>query len=567
MIIKKNTTNTKVFALGGLEEIGKNTYCIEQDNKIIIIDVGIKFSNDLGIDSIIANYNYLLQESKEILGIFITHGHEDHIGGLPFLFKQLKKYPPIYAPKIASILISKKFQEHRLIKTLKNQFKIFTYDQNTKVEFKDQFKLSFFPVNHSIPNAFGIGIETKNGLIITTGDYKLDWTPLGHNLDLKKMIDFGEQKVKLLMADSTNSLKEGSTQTELEIINNIEKVIFHQKNRIIITLFSSNIHRIRKIIFLAIKHKRKILIFGRSLERIIKIIIKLDNLSQENVLIKKVKGKSINFEKIENLIILCTGSQGEKNAILNRVANNINSSRLFRINKKDTIIFSSSPIPGNLYSVECLINKLIRKGAKVYTSTKKFPLHTSGHASKEDQKILFSIFKPEYFMPMHGNLRMMIEHAKTAIKVNVEPRNVFICSNGDQINFSNNYAYIEKRINTDPVYIDGNNISNLTNYIIKDRNILAKNGLVAIFLTIDTKLNKLITGPQIITIGFLYSNDENNFKKTIKKVAHSIINESLKSKRPTFKLLKNSLKQKLAPIIFKFKRRNPLIVPVVLNII
>jgi len=567
MKFKKNTTTTKVFALGGLQEIGKNTYCIEQNNKIIIVDVGIKFSNDLGIDSIIANYNYLLQESKEILGIFITHGHEDHIGGLPFLFKQLKKFPPIYAPKIASILIYKKFQEHKLIKKLKNNFKIITYDQNTKVTFTDEFEVTFFPVNHSIPNAFGLGIETKNGLIISTGDYKLDWTPLGHNLNLKKMIDLGEKKVKLLMADSTNSLKEGSTQTELEIINNIEKIIYQQKNRIIITLFSSNIHRIRKIIFLAIKHKRKILIFGRSLERIIKIVIKLDNLTQENVLIKKTKNKPVNAESINNLIILCTGSQGEKNAVLSRVANNINANKLFKIKKTDTLVFSSSPIPGNLYSVECLTNKLIREGAKVYTSTKEFPIHTSGHASKEDQKILFSIFKPEYFMPMHGNLRMMIEHAKTAIKVNVEPHKVFICSNGDQINFSNNYAYIEKRINTDPVYIDGNNISNLTNYIIKDRNILAKNGLVAIFLTIDTKKNKLICGPNIITIGFFYSNEENNFNKILKKIAHSIINESLKSKRPTFKLLKNSLKQKLAPIIFKYKRRNPLIVPVVLNVI
>lgn len=559
-LVKKS--KTLIYALGGLEEVGKNTYCIEHNNEIIIIDAGVKFPDAslLGIDSIVPDLSYLKENRQKIKAILITHGHEDHIGGIPNLLKQIPEIPFIYAPELASSLINFKLDE----KGIKQKPAIIKINSDSKIKTK-YFNISLFAVNHSIPDAFGFYINTPNGNIAITGDYKFDWTPLGHNADIKKMAEMGGKGVDLLMSDSTNSEKDGYTQTEIDIINNIDKIFYKTKDRIIITLFASNVHRIQNIIKLAKKHDRKIIICGRSIENIIKIIRRLGHLKvSDNSFIKSYNSINENKEKNnDNTLVICTGSQGEKNAALSKMA--VGEHNTITINKKDTIIFSASPIPGNRKSVEIIINNLIKLGAKVYENSKYFALHTSGHASKEEQKLMVTLLKPKYFMPIHGDYRMLKIHGETANKVSVKKENIFICANGDQISLLNNKAWVSNRIEAGPIYIDGKDTSGKSSAIIKDRNTLSKNGLIAIIFTINSKTNKLILNPKIICRGSFYVKTSRKLINQIIKISYSVISQTLEREKPTFSQLKNGLRSAIAPYIFKYKRKNPLIIPIILN--
>ncbi len=562
MINNNNKKKTLVYALGGLEEIGKNTYCIEYDNEVIIIDAGIKFPDAelLGVNAIIPDYTYLKENNKKISCILITHGHEDHIGGIPYLLSEIKNIPFIYSPKIATALI----RDTLKTKKITTSTSIKEYNSETKIKTKN-FLIEFFAVNHSIPDAFGISITTPNGIIVTTGDYKFDWTPLGHDTDLKKMSEIGNKGVKLLMADSTNAEKDGYTLTEKDVINNIEEIIKISKDRVFVTCFASNVHRIQKIVEIADKYERKILILGRSLERIIKIIREIGHLkiSNKSFITGSDEEKIKICKKNKNILIICTGSQGEQFAALPKISNR--EHKIISVKTGDTIIFSASPIPGNKKPVEDLVNKLTKEGAIVKENSSTFPLHTSGHASKEEQKLLFKLIKPKYFMPMHGDYRMLKEHSETAAKVNIPLENSFICSNGDQINILNDKAWIDNRIHADDIYIDGNDISGLTTSVIRDRKLLSKNGLVAVIFAIDTVKNVLISPPRIISRGSFYVRDSNKLMFAINNLATEVINDVLKQTKPTFSQIKNEIKSKLSPFIFKYKRRNPIIIPVILN--
>ncbi len=558
----KKIKNTLVYALGGLEEIGKNTYCIEHDDEIIMIDAGVKFPDAklLGVDAVIPDYSYLKENNKKIKALLITHGHEDHIGGISYLLSEIDNIPFIYAPRLAAALIRFALKEKKVnTKTIVKEI-----DQTTKLKFKN-FDARFFMVNHSIPDAYGIAINTPNGMIVTTGDYKFDWTSLGNDPDLKTMSELGNNGVKLLMADSTNAEIDGYTLTEKDVIHNIDKIFYNAPGRIIITSFASNVHRIQKIIEIANKHGRKILILGRSIEKIIKIIREIGHLKiSDKSFIKNPNKNKINKMK-KDLLIICTGSQGEPLAALSKISKG--EHKIVEVQKYDTIIFSSSPIPGNKKPVEDVINNLTRLGANILENSPEYPLHTSGHASKEEQKLLFTLLKPKYFMPMHGDYRMLKIHGETANSVNVEKENVFICANGDQINLSNSNAWIGKRINADAIYVDGKDTSGLTTTVVRDREVLSKNGLIAVIFTIDSKNNKLISAPKIISRGSFYINNPNNNKliASMRKIASETINEVLKTSKPTFSQIKNDLKSSLSSFIFKYKRRNPLIIPVILN--
>ncbi len=547
--------STKVFALGGLEEIGKNTYCIEHNEEIIIIDAGIKFpsKNLLGVNKVIPNYDYLVENKHKIKALFITHGHEDHIGGIPFLLKQVQ-IPFIYAPRLAAALIKDRLNEYNLKVTVKE------VDGNSMIKTK-YFYINYFRVNHSIPDAFGIAFHTPNGVIVTTGDYKFDWTPLGHRADLEKLSIIGKSGVKLLLADSTNAEHEGYTITEKGIVNNIREIFLKAKGRILLTTFASNVHRIQEVVNIANELNKKIVILGRSMDRIVKIINKLGHIDIDNNVF--IKDKQISKYEDNQILIICTGSQGEENAALSRISRNEHKN--IKIKKNDTIIFSSSAIPGNYYEVETVVNNLIKEGANVYENSKEFPIHTSGHASKEEQKILFTILKPKFFMPMHGDYRMLKEHGETATSINVDKKNVFLCSNGDQLEILNDKAWIGKRINAEPVYIDGNDITGKTSSLINDRQTLGKDGAVVITIFIDTKNNQLINRPKIIFKGGYY----NNAGSPDRKMA-SIISEAVKfafnSKKTTFALIKKSIKERIAPYIYKNKKRSPLIVPIILTL-
>lgn len=554
-------TATKIFALGGLEEVGKNTYVIEQNNEIILIDAGVKFPDATmpGIEAVIPDYSYLKEHKTKIKAIFITHGHEDHIGGIPYLLKEVDTIPKIYAPKLASALIRYKLKD----KSVKTKTKIEIID-NTSIIKTHNFIVNFFAVNHSIPDAFGVCVKTSNGTIVSTGDYKFDWTPLGHNADLEKMAQMGKDGTTLFLADSTNAEVSGYTMTETIVVKRISELFSKAKGRILISTFASNVHRIQQIIEVATKHQRKVIVQGRSLERIISVIRQMGHLKvRDDAFIKPDEAKRLPNNQV---VILCTGSQGEPLAALSRIANR--EHRQIRIIPGDTVIFSSSAIPGNKLDVERVINKLTRLNAIVEENSPLNWLHTSGHASQEEQKLMLSLIKPKYFMPMHGDYRMLKTHKETAVSVGVKADNIFICANGDTIIMEKGQCHLSnKRINADPVYVDGGkDMSEITTTaIIRDRQILSKEGLIAIVVSIDSQNNKLLAPPTFISRGSFYVRDSAPLVAESIAIVTRAINDVLKSDKVTFAILKNTIKSNLAPFIFKKKRRNPLIIPVILN--
>ncbi|ATZ18263.1 ribonuclease J [Mesoplasma melaleucae] len=553
----KTESPTKVFALGGLEEIGKNTYCIEHENEIIMIDAGVKFPDDsmLGINAVIPDYSYLKENEKKIKALFITHGHEDHIGGIHYLVKQVN-IPVIYAPELAAALIRDRLKEHKL--TDKTIVKEYVADD---VWATKNLRVSYAALNHSIPDAFGILVETPNGNIFSTGDYKFDWSPLGHFAELSKLASMGDKGIELLMADSTNAEVEGYTPGEKGIMENIDKLFLKAKGRIFITTFASNVHRIQQIVELANKYDKKVVILGRSIERIIKIIRQMGHLKINDKMF--IKANDIEKYPANKIMIISTGSQGEPMAALSRIATNRHQS--ISIIPGDTVIFSSSPIPGNRADVEILINRLTRIGANVIESSLSNRIHTSGHASQEEQKLLFTLLRPNYFMPMHGEFRMLKKHIETAESVNLESGHGFVMANGDQLELLQGKASIGKRIDADAIYVDGKDMTAHASNIIRERDILSKDGLISVVVSIDSQTNKLLCTPRIISRGSFYVKDSGNIISEAITIVTESINEVLNSSKPTFGAIKKAIKQSLSPYIFKTKRRNPLIIPVILN--
>ncbi|AEM68601.1 ribonuclease J [Mycoplasma putrefaciens] len=554
---KQTDIATKVFALGGLEEVGKNTYCIEYDDELIIIDAGVKFPDAymLGVNAVIPDYSYLVENQHKIKALFVTHGHEDHIGGIHYLVQQVK-IPVIYAPKLAAMLIRDRLKEYKI----QDKTVVKEYDADDTWATKN-LKVSYAALNHSIPDAFGILVETPNGNIFSTGDYKFDWSPLGHFAELTKLAEMGEKGIELLMADSTNAEVEGYTQGEKSIISNIDKLFLQAKGRIFLTTFASNVHRIQYIVETAHKYGRKIVILGRSFERIIKMIRQLGHLKISEK--EFIKSTDIDKYKPNQIMILTTGSQGEPMAALSRIANGKHLA--INIIPGDTVIFSSSPIPGNRADVEKLVNKLTRIGAKVIENSSDNKIHTSGHASQEEQKLLFSLIRPRYFMPMHGEFRMLKKHVETAESVNLEKGNGFVMANGDVLELLQGKAKIGRRVEADAVYVDGKDMTGQASNVIREREILSKDGLIAVVVSIDSQTNTLIAQPRIISRGSFYVKDSGAIIGESISIITSAINEVLSNQKPTFAAIKKAIKASLSPYIFKEKRRNPLIIPVILN--
>ncbi|AHB36690.1 ribonuclease J [Spiroplasma apis] len=548
---------TKVFALGGLEEVGKNTYCIEYDDEIIMLDAGVKFpdATQLGVSAVIPDYSYLVENNTKVKALFITHGHEDHIGGIPHLLQQVD-IPVIYAPELAAALIRDRIREHKL----QNKTVVREYVENDVYSTKN-FVIQFAAVNHSIPDAFGIHVTTPNGAIFSTGDYKFDWTPLGHSANIQRMANWGNEGIELLMSDSTNAEVEGYTLGERKVIQNIDAHFLKAKGRIIIASFASNVHRIQHIIELANKYGRRILVIGRSLERIIKIIRQMGHLNINDKMF--IKANDIdNFPK-NQIMILCTGSQGEPMAALSRIARL--EHQTIKLIPGDTVIMSSSPIPGNRADVENIVNKLTKIGAIVIENTGEQKIHTSGHASQEEQKLLFTLLKPRCFMPMHGEFRMLKTHGETATKVNVKPHNVFVVANGDQILLHNGTAELGKRIPADAIFIDGKDMTGKASNVIRERNILSRDGLMAVIISIDSQANRLSAPPRIVSRGSFYVRESGNVIAESINIVTQAVQNVLSSSKPTFGAIKKVIKESLSPFIFRYKRRNPLIIPVILN--
>ena len=550
---------TYVFALGGLNEVGKNMYCVEHGGNIIIIDAGVRFpENELpGIDYVIPDYAFLVRNRAKIKALIITHGHEDHIGGIPFLL-QTVHIPVIYASRLSAGLIKNKLEEENL-SHLAN-IKEVDADSILKI---GQMKVAFFNTTHSIPDSLGLCIDTPNGRIIETGDFKVDLTPLGQDIEISKLARYGEEGVTLYMADSTNAEVEGQSKSERDVSKSLHEIFKDATGRIIIATFASNVHRIQQIIEAAVKYNRKILVFGRSMENAITTGRKLGYIKCPDNFIYDIETAKISaYQNLNELLILCTGSQGEPMAALSRIANNTH--KVIKIIPGDTVIFSSNPIPGNLAPVTRVINSLSKQGAEVIVNSALYSIHTSGHASREELKLMLKLVKPKYFMPVHGEFRMLKLHADLAVKMGVVPRErTFVCQNGDVLAM---YKGNVKRLKTMDVgvkYIDGKDINGIDDSIIDDRRKLGNDGLVSVVIPIDTKNNVMLKPPSIVSRGFIFLKERGELLVEAEHVVYNALSKLMREKVSVADI-KNVIKSVCADFLYDKTQRTPIIIPVIL---
>lgn len=553
--VEKN--DTLIYALGGLGEVGKNMYCYEHENEICIVDCGVLFPGDdlLGVDYVIPDYHHLIRMNKKRKFLVITHGHEDHIGGIPFLLKQVN-IDAIYAPRFAKALIQKKLSEHKGLE----RTKIIEINDESRIHTK-YFTVGFFNTIHSIPDSLGVLITTPNGSIVHTGDFKFDLTPVGTNADYQKMAYIGILKPDLLMSDSTNSGVEDFSISEKKVANEILDIMRKTKQRLIVATFASNVHRVSQILEAAIKCGRKVIVFGRSMENVVDIGRKMGTIKVKNS--DFLSPDELAHIPDEKVCIICTGSQGEPLAALSRISNGTH--RYIHIKPGDTIVFSSNPIPGNASSVNKVIDNLFRSGATVLTKSILNNLHTTGHASKEEQKLMLQLIKPRYFMPIHGEYKMLMQHRQTAMEVGVPKEKIFVCANGD-ILILRNHEVLQSdwRYQGDDIYVDGNDISGLSTAVLKDRRILADNGLVSVIIAIDSKTNKILMRPVIVSRGFVFIKDSQGLIKEAEFIVHNSLQEKMKEKT-TFSEIKNCVRSTLEPYLYKKTHRNPIVIPVIIN--
>ena len=547
-----NENVTKVFALGGLGEVGKNMYCVMHENELIITDVGVTFPDDMtGIDYIIPDFTFLKRNEKKIKALFITHGHEDHIGGIPFLL-QTVNIPAIYAPNQAIGLIRKKLEERNI--DYKN---LYSYTEESVIKFKN-ITVEFFMTTHSIPDSHGICIKTPNGTIVTTGDFKFDFTPIGPIANLHKMAEIGKNGVTLLLSDSTNALNEGMSASESKVDEALSDIFKKHKGRIIIATFASNIYRLKHIVDTCKRNDRKIAIFGRSMNNNIEISIEGGYISNKEIFISPEEANTMPDNKV---CLLCTGSQGEPLAALSRIANG--SHRQINLKASDTVVFSSSAIPGNAVSISRTINKLYLKGVKVYTNTSLSDVHTSGHASEEELKLMLRLIKPKYFMPFHGEYRMLKRHADIAVMCDIPKENTFVLSNGDVLNIKDGIITRGENIQAGDSYVDGNRIGDIDNIVIKERKMMAQDGIIIITLGINN--NKLITKPSITTRGFVLVNDNIELLHDLENRCKVIVENKLKNK-VSYNEIKTSLITELSNYTDELVGRSPTILPVIMEV-
>ncbi|MDA2101274.1 MULTISPECIES: ribonuclease J1 [Bacillus] len=547
---------TKIFALGGLGEIRKNMYVIEYEDEIIIVDAGFKFpeSELLGIDYVIPDYTYLERNKDKIKGLFITHGHEDHIGGVPFLFKRIQV--PIYAGKLAAALIKSKFEEHNI-----RHVEIRNILDETEIEFQ-HMKVRWYRTTHSIPDAFGIVVTTPNGNVVHTGDFKFDFTPVGTEANLHKIAEIGKEGVLCLLSDSTNSEVPGFSMSEKKVGQSVKEIFSGAQGRILFATFASNVHRLQQVVEASILYNRKIVVVGRSMEKTIQIGRDLGYIQAPEDIFVGVH--EINHIPSHQVTIICTGSQGEPMAALSRIA--YNNHLQIQIIPGDTVVLSSSPIPGNVLSVNRTINQLYRVGANVIHH-KICDIHTSGHGAQEEQKLMLSLLKPNYFMPIHGEYRMLKKHVELAVECGVPIENCFIMDNGQILEISKGEASISsKTIPSQAVYVDGSGIGDIGNIVLRDRRILSEEGIIIISLNLDCKQKRLISQPAIVTRGFVYMRESEVLMKEIENVVFECITSLLNEGIVSWAQIKQTLVDVLGSFLFSKIGRRPMILPIIMEV-
>ena len=549
------TGKLKIIPLGGLEQIGMNMTAFEYEDGIIVVDCGLSFPDDdmLGIDLVIPDITYLRENKDKIKGFFITHGHEDHIGALPYVLKEISA--PLYATKLTMGIIEGKLEEHQIKDIVKR--KVVKYGQNINA---GKFRVEFIKTNHSIADAAAFAIHTPVGVIVHTGDFKVDYTPVfGDAIDLARFSELGKKGVLAVMCDSTNVLRPGFTPLESTVGATFDHIFSeHPKTRIIIATFASNVDRVQQIINSADKYNRKVVVEGRSMVNIISVAKELEYLKiPDNTL--------INIEEMKNytddqLVLITTGSQGESMAALSRMAASLH--RKVSIKPGDTIVFSSTPIPGNEKAVSKVINELYMKGAEVIFQD----THVSGHACQEEIKLIYSLLKPKYAIPVHGEYRHLMVHGQLVQKLGIPKENVFIMKSGDVLSIDENDAKITGKVPAGSVLVDGLGVGDVGNIVLRDRQNLAENGIIIVVLTLQKYTNQLLAGPDIVTRGFVYVRESENLIDEAKEVVAEALDNCLSKNSVDWGKIKMVVKDSLGEYLWKKMKRNPMILPIIMEV-
>lgn len=545
------------YALGGLGEVGKNMYIFDIHEQLFVVDAGILFPDEhlLGVDYVIQDLKYLEENQEKIVGLFITHGHEDHIGGIPFLLKKVR-IPKIYAAGVAIDLILNKLAEYKDLKV--PPIVEFTADSIFKFI---GVELSFIRLSHSIPDSYGFVFKTEYGNLFHTGDFKFDFTPIGPGAEFDKLARLGQEGVLALFADSTNATVDGFTKSERVVDKSIKELFSHIDSRVIVATFASNMYRVQQIIEASEINNRKVAVFGRSMEKTIEVGLKIGYIHcKKETLIdpSELKGLPLN-----EVTLLVTGSQGEPLAALSRIANG--SHKLIKLIPGDTIIFSSSPIPGNQSGVNKTINQLFKNGANVIVNSPINDTHASGHASQGDLKLMQSLLHPKYFIPVHGEYRMQKVHTEIAIECGCDPKNTFVLENGDVLALTDHSARLSGHVQAGDVYIDGTRIGDVDNTIIRERKVLSDDGLFSIIFTLSSNLNILVE-PQIVSRGFIYMKDSEELTKSFIDAAKEYLENEIKNGQTNTNQLKNNLTDFLTDLIKSKTDRKPIVMPIFMMI-
>ncbi len=552
----KVSNKLNIIPLGGLGEIGKNMTAFRYGNDIILIDAGLMFPEDdmLGIDLVIPDITYLIENQDKLKGIFLTHGHEDHIGALPFILKQLDV--PVYGTALTLGILEGRLEEAGVSTANLNVIK-----SGDRVR-AGVFKLEFMRVNHSIPDAIGMAIHTPVGLIVHTGDFKIDQTPVdGQVMELNRFAEYGDRGVLLMMADSTNAERPGYTQSEKFVGETFDNEFRHAKHRIIVATFSSNVHRIQQICDTAVKFRRKVAVMGRSMVNVVNISLKLDYL-------KVPEGLLIDIDDIRNysndqIVVICTGSQGEPMSALTRMS--MGENRKVQIVPGDTVIISAAPIPGNEKMVSNTINHLYMLGAEVVYE-KANGVHVSGHASQEELKLMHHLVRPKFFMPVHGEYRHLVKHARLAESLGMDPKNIMIAENGSVVELSRDKICVNGKVMAGKVLIDGLGVGDVGNIVLRDRRQLSQDGIMIVVVGVDSATNQIVSGPDIVSRGFVYVREAEDLMVEAKGRVQDALDKCEERNHTEWSTLKVAIRDSLGRFLFEKTRRRPMIIPIIMEV-
>ncbi|WP_397365979.1 ribonuclease J [Paenibacillus silvae] len=548
-----------IFALGGVGEIGKNMYVIQYANDIVVVDAGLKFPEEdmLGIDIVIPDISYLTENRDKVRGIILTHGHEDHIGGLPYVLKHLNV--PVYGTRLTLGLVENKLKEANLL----GETKRILINADSEIELGTTLKASFFATNHSIPDSVGVCVETPEGAVVHTGDFKFDHTPVnGQYADLQRMAQIGTNGVLALLSDSTNAEKPGFTPSEKNVGIVLEDIFRKASQRVVVATFASNVHRIQQVINAAEVTGRKVAVIGRSMVNVVGIASDLGYLDIPDGMI--IEPEEVGKMAADRVVILCTGSQGEPMSALTRMARSTH--RKVDILPGDTVIIAATPVPGNEKYVGRTIDELFRLGAHVHYSGANSGVHVSGHGSQEELKLMLNLMKPKYFLPIHGEFRMQRRHAVLAESVGIDPDNIFITDIGEVVEIQGGAARKAGKVTAGNVLIDGLGVGDVGNIVLRDRKLLSQDGILVVVVTLSKQDGKIVSGPDIISRGFVYVRESEGLLDEANRIVSSTLQKLMSENVNEWASLKTNVKDALGRFLYEQTRRRPMILPIIMEV-